>query len=80
MASEARASQLTSSRNFKSVAVAKNFVPLAGGCPKGLSSPALTRTGMSCGMKPRYHAASSASTRAGGIRITVKNSLRSGFI
>jgi hypothetical protein len=78
MASEARASQLRSSRNFSSVAVAKNFVPLFGGCPNGLSNPALTRTGMSCEAKPRIHAASSATTRAGSIR-TLKKSFRSEF-
>jgi len=78
MASEARASHLRSSRNFKSMAVAKNFVPLAGGCPNGLSNPALTRTGMSCGANPSSHAASSATTRAGGVR-TLKKSFRSWF-
>jgi hypothetical protein len=80
MASEARASQFVSSCNFWSVAVAKNFVPLIGGCPNGLSSPALTSTGMSCGANPSSHAASSATTRAGGVRHTIKNSFRSGFI
>jgi len=60
------------------MAVAKNFVPLAGGCPNGLSNPALTRTGMSWGAKPRSHAASSATTRAGGVR-TLKKSFRSMF-
>jgi len=62
------------------MAVAKYLVPLAGGCPNGLSSPALTRTGMSCGAKPNSQAASSATTRAGGSRSALKNSLRSVFI
>jgi hypothetical protein len=35
---------------------------------------------MSCGAKPRSQAASSATTRAGGSRSTLKNSLRSVFI
>src|ERR1700722_9966518 len=79
MASEARDSQLMSSRNFWIVAIAKYFVALLGGCPNGLSNPALTRTGISCGANPRCHAASSTSMRAGGV-LRFKKSFLSIFI
>lgn len=60
MVSVARASHLASFRSSTRGTKAKNLTLWLAGCPKGLSNPLETRTGISCGANPKYHAASSA--------------------
>ena len=80
MASVARESHWISSRNSPRTLEEKYLTPLGGGCPNGLSRPALTKMGMSCRPKPRNHAVSCESNLAGITPVTLRKSFRWGVI
>jgi hypothetical protein len=75
-ASVARESHWVFRRSFSNSAVAKYLtVWAAHDPPKGFNSPAAIKTGISCGLKPRYVAACSACKRAGYVFKFRKSSL-----
>ncbi len=66
MASVAFSSHLELFLSSARDSVPKNLGVLGEGWPSGSRRPAATKSGISCGLKPRYHAASEVVKRAGG--------------